>query len=110
MRYDDLKEVNKYIEKKDIPLDKIADHVQEATDYLCGKDANIQNQLITLQVTRPQAPTLTLIDLPGIVRVRTGVGLCSRCWLRVICAHMPSGGLLLHECMDAWFHIFSWKA
>ncbi|KAK9812130.1 hypothetical protein WJX73_009822 [Symbiochloris irregularis] len=72
IRYDNPQNPEKAYIKEDIALERIAEEVRDATNILCGKEANIKNLLITLQVSRPDAPTLTLIDLPGIVRVRTG--------------------------------------
>lgn len=79
IRYDDPNDVDKAHSELDVPLGEISDRVHKATIALCGEGANIKNQLITLQVTRPDAPDLTLIDLPGIVRVRTGVNFCCCC-------------------------------
>lgn len=55
---------------RDLTLDQIADAVKKATDELAGIGSGLAPALlISLQVTTPDAPDLTLIDLPGIVRV-----------------------------------------
>ena len=56
----------------DLRLDEIAEKVQEATNMLAGTKSGLVPALISLQVTTPDAPDLTLIDLPGIARVPIG--------------------------------------
>ena len=57
---------------RDLTLDEIADAVEKATNDLAGTNSGLVPALISLQVTTPDAPDLTLIDLPGIVRVPIG--------------------------------------
>lgn len=56
----------------DIELEDIDDEIQHATDSIAGKNKNIVDEVIRLQVFKPAAPDLTLIDLPGIVRMAIG--------------------------------------
>lgn len=39
---------------------------------MAGVGVGISHELITLEVSSPHAPDLTLIDLPGITRVAVG--------------------------------------
>lgn len=49
--------------------DSIGELIRVLTDKLCGKDTfGSADKIIEIQVTAPDAPNLTLIDLPGIVR------------------------------------------
>lgn len=45
-----------------------ADAVNAATKHLAGDKSGIVPALISLKVVKPDAPDLTLIDFPGIVR------------------------------------------
>lgn len=56
----------------ELELDEVADAVSSATDYLSGANQGISHDVISLQVTRPNAPILTLVDLPGITRMAVG--------------------------------------
>ena len=56
----------------DLDLNEIAAAVEKATNELAGTNSGLVPALISLQVTTPDAPDLTLIDLPGIVRVPIG--------------------------------------
>ncbi|KAK9794384.1 hypothetical protein WJX73_003169 [Symbiochloris irregularis] len=58
--------------KKELSLGEIPAAIEEATDELAGTNKGIVNSLIRLRVQRPNAPDLTLVDLPGIVRVPVG--------------------------------------
>ena len=51
-----------------IQLAEIPDAVNAATRHLAGDNSGLVPALISLKVTKPEAPDLTLIDLPGIVR------------------------------------------
>ena len=62
---------NKHVTEEGLKHNEIADAIQRATQAISGTN-NITDSLIALQVERPDAPTLTLIDLPGIVRVHVG--------------------------------------
>ena len=46
--------------------------MKTATKALAGTNSGLVPDLISLQVTTPDAPDLTLIDLPGIVRNHIG--------------------------------------
>ena len=50
-------------------FDKIRSKIEEFTDKLAGNNKGIVNKPIKLTVYSPEAPDLTLIDLPGITRV-----------------------------------------
>lgn len=43
-----------------------------AQDAIAGSGVGISHELISLEVTSPEVPDLTLIDLPGITRVAVG--------------------------------------
>ncbi|XP_057186872.1 interferon-induced GTP-binding protein MxA-like [Triplophysa rosa] len=43
--------------------------IREAQDEIAGRGLGISADLISLQITSPNVPDLTLIDLPGIARV-----------------------------------------
>ncbi|TRY82563.1 hypothetical protein DNTS_030575 [Danionella cerebrum] len=43
--------------------------IREAQDEMAGVGVGISEELISLQITSPNVPDLTLIDLPGIARV-----------------------------------------
>ncbi|KAK9794385.1 hypothetical protein WJX73_003730 [Symbiochloris irregularis] len=58
--------------EKELSLAEIPDAIEEATEKLAGTNKGIVNKLIHLKVQRPNAPDLTSIDLPGIVRVPVG--------------------------------------
>ncbi|DBA70067.1 TPA: Mx1p [Trebouxia sp. C0005] len=60
---DGSKEISNSIQLVDIP-----DAVNAATRHLAGDNSGLVPALISLKVTKPEAPDLTLIDLPGIVR------------------------------------------
>jgi len=60
---DGSKEISNVIQLADIP-----DAVNAATRRLAGDKSGVVPALISLKVTKPEAPDLTLIDLPGIVR------------------------------------------
>lgn len=60
---DIARQITKTVQLADIP-----DAVNAATEHLAGKNSGLVPALISLRVTKPEAPDLTLIDLPGIVR------------------------------------------
>ena len=39
---------------------------------MAGEGVGISNKLINLEISSPEVPDLTLIDLPGIARVAVG--------------------------------------
>jgi hypothetical protein len=43
--------------------------IEEVTDKVCGKDKDIVDKPIVLNVYSPTCPDLTLIDLPGITKI-----------------------------------------
>ena len=59
-------------EPKQIAFEDIPAEIEAATAKLAGTHKGIVDELITLEVTRPDAPDLSLIDLPGIVRTPVG--------------------------------------
>ncbi|XP_072825538.1 interferon-induced GTP-binding protein Mx2-like [Vicugna pacos] len=46
--------------------------IRKAQDAVAGSGVGISHELISLEVTAPEVPDLTLIDLPGIARVAVG--------------------------------------
>ncbi|XP_015672413.1 interferon-induced GTP-binding protein Mx isoform X2 [Protobothrops mucrosquamatus] len=46
--------------------------VRRAQNAIAGEGLSISNKLITLEISSPDVPDLTLIDLPGITRVAVG--------------------------------------
>ncbi|XP_047652907.1 interferon-induced GTP-binding protein Mx2 isoform X2 [Phacochoerus africanus] len=46
--------------------------IRKAQDAIAGSGVGISHELISLEVTSPEVPDLTLIDLPGITRVAVG--------------------------------------
>lgn len=42
------------------------------TDKVCGKDKNIVNKPIVLNVTSSTCPNITIVDLPGITTIPVG--------------------------------------
>uniref|UniRef100_G1LVJ4 Interferon-induced GTP-binding protein Mx1 n=1 Tax=Ailuropoda melanoleuca TaxID=9646 RepID=G1LVJ4_AILME len=46
--------------------------INKAQDTIAGEGQGISHELITLEVSSPHVPDLTLIDLPGITRVAVG--------------------------------------
>lgn len=43
-----------------------------AQNTIAGNGVGISHELINLEITSPEVPDLTLIDLPGIARVAVG--------------------------------------
>ncbi|XP_064612871.1 interferon-induced GTP-binding protein Mx-like isoform X2 [Liolophura sinensis] len=57
-------------QSKDIDTsESVEEAVKEAQDAMTEGEVGISEELITLEVTSPNVPDLTLIDLPGIARV-----------------------------------------
>ena len=71
LSYTDPADGSKEIIKK-IHIDEVPDAVSAATEHLAGTKSGLVSALISLKVTKPEAPDLTLIDLPGIVRNPVG--------------------------------------
>ena len=46
--------------------------IMEATKHLAGNQSHLVDKAITLEVSKPDAPDLTMVDLPGIVRNPVG--------------------------------------
>ncbi|XP_004697376.2 interferon-induced GTP-binding protein Mx2 [Echinops telfairi] len=46
--------------------------IHKAQNLIAGQGVGISHKLITLEITSPDVPDLTLIDLPGITRVAVG--------------------------------------
>lgn len=55
--------------EEEITEEEIAAALSSATEALAGAGKGIADKPITLNVSRPGAPDLTLVDLPGITRV-----------------------------------------
>lgn len=55
--------------KKFTNFSEVRDNIIGLTDKMCGKDKNIVDKPIVLQVHSHTCPDLTLIDLPGITRI-----------------------------------------
>ena len=48
---------------------KVRETIEALTDEVCGKDKNILDKPIVLNVYSQTCPDLTLVDLPGVTRV-----------------------------------------
>lgn len=57
------------ITKDDVSISEIEEVIKEFSNLLCGK--GLSSDVISVEVTSPNVPDLTLIDLPGIVRTAT---------------------------------------
>ncbi|XP_016076412.1 PREDICTED: interferon-induced GTP-binding protein Mx1 [Miniopterus natalensis] len=62
---------------RDIEIDissalDVEKEVRKAQNAIAGEGVGISSELINLEVSSPQVPDLTLIDLPGITRVAVG--------------------------------------
>lgn len=51
---------------------QVKDSIEELTDKVCGKNKEIVDKPIILNVYSPSCPNLTLIDLPGLTRIAVG--------------------------------------
>ncbi|XP_004429677.1 PREDICTED: interferon-induced GTP-binding protein Mx1 [Ceratotherium simum simum] len=51
---------------------KVEEEVRKAQNFIAGEGMGISHELITLEISSPYVPDLTLIDLPGIARVAMG--------------------------------------
>ncbi|XP_058517587.1 interferon-induced GTP-binding protein Mx1-like [Ochotona princeps] len=51
---------------------QVEQEINKAQDMIAGKGLGISAELINLEVSSPDVPDLTLIDLPGITRVAVG--------------------------------------
>uniref|UniRef100_A0A8C5LZ70 Uncharacterized protein n=2 Tax=Leptobrachium leishanense TaxID=445787 RepID=A0A8C5LZ70_9ANUR len=51
---------------------EVEKEIMKAQDAMAGPGLGISSELISLEVTSPDIPDLTLIDLPGIARVAVG--------------------------------------
>ncbi len=60
--------------RKFYDFEEIRQEIQKETDRLTGRNKGISNVSINLKVFSPHVLNLTLVDLPGITRVPTGVG------------------------------------
>ncbi|KAL5259957.1 hypothetical protein ACHWQZ_G010167 [Mnemiopsis leidyi] len=59
-------------DKKYTDFNKVRDEIVDETDRICGNSKNILPDPITLKIYAADLPTLTLVDLPGIVKVPVG--------------------------------------
>ncbi|XP_067401323.1 interferon-induced GTP-binding protein Mx1-like isoform X2 [Emydura macquarii macquarii] len=51
---------------------EVEKEVRKAQDAMAGEGVGISQELISLEISSPNVPDLTLIDLPGIARVAVG--------------------------------------
>ncbi|XP_040606320.1 interferon-induced GTP-binding protein Mx1 [Mesocricetus auratus] len=51
---------------------QVEGEINKAQNFIAGKGLGISDELISLDVSSPSVPDLTLIDLPGITRVAVG--------------------------------------
>ncbi|KAL1788811.1 interferon-induced GTP-binding protein Mx1 [Sigmodon hispidus] len=51
---------------------QVEGEINKAQNVIAGEGLDISNELISLEVSSPNVPDLTLIDLPGITRVAVG--------------------------------------
>uniref|UniRef100_A0A452SQW2 MX dynamin like GTPase 2 n=1 Tax=Ursus americanus TaxID=9643 RepID=A0A452SQW2_URSAM len=61
--------------KTDLPLQdpsQVEKEILKAQNTIAGNGLSISHELISLEITSPEVPDLTLIDLPGITRVPVG--------------------------------------
>ena len=59
-------------EQKFTDFEDVRGEIVAETDRLCGSDKGIRPDPITLKIYASDLPTLTLVDLPGIVKVPVG--------------------------------------
>ena len=59
-------------DKKYTDFDEVRNEIVAETDRHCGNNKNIMPDPITLKIYSADLPTLTLVDLPGIVKVPIG--------------------------------------
>ena len=59
-------------DKKYTDFNEVRDEIVAETDRICGNSKNILPDPITLKIYAADLPTLTLVDLPGIVKVPVG--------------------------------------
>ncbi|KAG7477844.1 hypothetical protein MATL_G00073850 [Megalops atlanticus] len=52
--------------------EQVCEEIKNAQNQLAGKNCEISNERITVQIKSKTTPDLTLIDLPGITRVAVG--------------------------------------
>ncbi|XP_049730870.1 interferon-induced GTP-binding protein Mx1-like [Elephas maximus indicus] len=62
---------------KDLEFDisdpsKVEEEINKAQNIIAGEGTGISQELINLEISSPNVPDLTLIDLPGITRVAVG--------------------------------------
>ncbi|CAD7693675.1 unnamed protein product [Nyctereutes procyonoides] len=51
---------------------QVEKEIRQAQNIVAGQGLGISHELISLEITSPEVPDLTLIDLPGITRVAVG--------------------------------------
>ncbi|EHA98071.1 Interferon-induced GTP-binding protein Mx2, partial [Heterocephalus glaber] len=51
---------------------KVEEEINRAQNFIAGDGLAIKDELISLEISSPSVPDLTLIDLPGITRVAVG--------------------------------------
>lgn len=63
---------NETLQAFDLTLSDISSAVTQATRVVAGTKSGLVERAITLTVNKPDAPDLTMVDLPGIVRNPVG--------------------------------------
>jgi len=58
--------------KRFTDFDKVRDSINEVTDKVCGKNKDIIDQPIVLNIFSNSCPNLTIVDLPGITSIPVG--------------------------------------
>jgi replication fork clamp-binding protein CrfC len=53
-------------------FDEVREKIDYLTDKICGKEKNIINKPIILNVTSSTCPNITIVDLPGITTIPVG--------------------------------------
>lgn len=51
-------------------IENVEAEIRQQTDVIAGKNSGISNEKIKLTVYSPNVLTLTVVDLPGLVKVR----------------------------------------
>ncbi|KFO28140.1 interferon-induced GTP-binding protein Mx2 isoform X2 [Fukomys damarensis] len=59
-------------EKDILDPPKVEEEINRAQNFIAGDGLGIKDELISLEISSPCVPDLTLIDLPGITRVAVG--------------------------------------
>ncbi|XP_013359964.1 PREDICTED: interferon-induced GTP-binding protein Mx2-like isoform X2 [Chinchilla lanigera] len=60
------------IEEDITDASQVEEEIRKAQNFIAGDGLGIKDELISLEISSPTVPDLTLIDLPGITRVPVG--------------------------------------